>query len=606
MSFFCYQLGRMEGGPDLTRHTETLDWLAPMGFPVNEHTVVRPDIDGVVARIGELEERRHEFDYEFDGVVVKVDDLRLQAELGADAKAPRWAIAYKLPPEERTTTLLDIEVSIGPSGQATPFAVLDPVFVGGVTVGTATLHNEDQVAAKDVRPGDTVIVRRAGDVIPRSSAPCCRPARPGRSHGGSRRSARCAVSRCRVPRGRGHALHQLPVPPSGPRSNRALRRPRCDGHRVPRGEERRPVRLGRPADDVAGLYSLDFDAILAMDGFKERSVDNLRRAIEASKEKPLGNLLFGLRIPEIGQVNADAGVGVRFDGPDPRCHGRRGRCRRGVRHGDRRGGRRLVRPARGATWWIGSRPPGSPWRPPGSTARSTRRSPVRPSWSAAPSRASPATGRRRRSCGAVASRREASRRRPSRRRGGRSGRLEGHQGRGGRRARDRRGGVRPVAPDRRAPVGPAVMDGDRIEAICWDVGGVFSGRPVDAIARVAAEHRLDPDEVFAAIFGPYHLDGDHPWHRVERGEIPLAEGWGAVEAAVAPLGVDLPLADFFRAFGDDPADRSIVGETVRRLHARGIAMAVVTNNVREFSSGDGGGWRSLVPMEVMSVVVDSS
>ena len=171
LSFFCYQLGIVEGAPDLPTHTATLEWLGTLGFPVNEHTVTCASIEEVARRVEELNARRHDLDYEFDGVVVKVNDLRLQNELGADAKAPRWAIAYKLPPEERTTRLLDIEVSIGPSGQATPFAVLDPVFVGGVTVGTATLHNQDQVAAKDVRPGDIVIVRRAGDVIPEVVGP---------------------------------------------------------------------------------------------------------------------------------------------------------------------------------------------------------------------------------------------------------------------------------------------------------------------------------------------------------------------------------------------------------------------------------------------------
>jgi putative hydrolase of the HAD superfamily len=145
-----------------------------------------------------------------------------------------------------------------------------------------------------------------------------------------------------------------------------------------------------------------------------------------------------------------------------------------------------------------------------------------------------------------------------------------------------------------------------IEAVCWDVGGVFSGRPVDAIAGIAAEHDLDADEVFTAIFGPYHLDGDHTWHRVERGEIPLSEAWGEVEAAVGAFGVDLTLADFFRRFGDDPADRSVVTDTVHELHGRGIAMGIITNNIKEFSESESGGWRSIVPMELMSVVIDSS
>lgn len=145
-----------------------------------------------------------------------------------------------------------------------------------------------------------------------------------------------------------------------------------------------------------------------------------------------------------------------------------------------------------------------------------------------------------------------------------------------------------------------------IEAVCWDVGGVFSGRPVDAIADVAAEHDLDADAVFASIFGPYHLDGDHSWHRVERGEIPLAEAWADLEAAVGEFGIELTLADFFRRFGNDPHDRTIVTQTVRDLHADGIAMGIITNNVKEFSESENGGWKSIVPIDVMSVVVDSS
>ena len=125
----------------------------------------------VVARCHELAELRHELAYEIDGVVTKVDELALHDVFGATSRAPRWAIAFKFPPEERTTRLLDIMVSIGRTGRATPFARLEPVFVGGSTVGVATLHNEDQVAAKDVRPGDLVIVRKAGDVIPEVVGP---------------------------------------------------------------------------------------------------------------------------------------------------------------------------------------------------------------------------------------------------------------------------------------------------------------------------------------------------------------------------------------------------------------------------------------------------
>lgn len=304
LSFFCYQLGVVEGGPELASHTETLEWLGSLGLPVNEHTKSLSSIDGVEGRIAEFQKKRHELDYEFDGVVTKVNDLRLQRELGADAKAPRWAIAYKLPPEERTTTLLDIEVSIGPSGQATPFARLDPVFVGGVTVGTATLHNQDQVAAKDVRPGDTVIVRRAGDVIPEVVGPVLSDRAAGsvpwefptdcpvcgeplvRDEGVA--ATNCVNFRCdRQIRGRIEHF-----------AGRAA----MDIEFLGEKNVDRFVTLGL-VEDVGDLYTMDFEKVLELEGFKEKSVDNLRTAIEISKARPLGNLLFGLRIPEIGQVN---------------------------------------------------------------------------------------------------------------------------------------------------------------------------------------------------------------------------------------------------------------------------------------------------------------
>ena len=128
-------------------------------------------IDAAIARCRELAAERHDLAYEIDGVVTKVDDLALHAQLGATSRAPRWAIAFKFPPEERTSKLLGISVSIGRTGRATPFGRLEPVFVGGSTVSLATLHNEDQVRVKDVRPGDVVIVRKAGDVIPEIVGP---------------------------------------------------------------------------------------------------------------------------------------------------------------------------------------------------------------------------------------------------------------------------------------------------------------------------------------------------------------------------------------------------------------------------------------------------
>ena len=305
LSFWCYQLGYAEGGPTFSSHMQTLEWLVSLGLPVDEHAARLSDLASVESHVVDFERRRHDLDYEFDGMVIKVDDLATQVRLGVDAKAPRWAIAYKFPPEERTTRLLDIEVSIGPSGQATPFARLHPVFVGGVTVGTATLHNEDQVAAKDVRPGDTVIVRRAGEVIPEVVGP--------------------------VLSERSEGSEPWSFPPDCPVCGEALKRAEgmsatmCVNYWCPRQIRGRIEHfVGRAAmdieylgernidrfvtegllGDVVGLYSLDFEQIEQMEGFGPISVNNLRNSIAASKEQPLARLLFALSIPEIGQVNA--------------------------------------------------------------------------------------------------------------------------------------------------------------------------------------------------------------------------------------------------------------------------------------------------------------
>ena len=171
MAFWAYQLGEVIGGPAFTTHHETLEFLADLGFPVNPEVKVLDSLEDVFVHCAHWQEHRHDLDYEIDGVVVKIDDL-------AQATRPRVHIAgaalgdrLQVPPEERTTVLRDIKVSIGRTGRATPFAVLEPVFVGGSTVGMATLHNEDQVRVKDVRPGDTVVVRKAGDVIPEVVGP---------------------------------------------------------------------------------------------------------------------------------------------------------------------------------------------------------------------------------------------------------------------------------------------------------------------------------------------------------------------------------------------------------------------------------------------------
>ena len=306
LSFWAYQLGEMDGGPDLNSHGDTLTWLSTLGLPVNEHLHRFADFDEVVAHVARVEASRHDLDYEIDGVVVKVDDLRLQERLGFTARAPRWAVAYKLPPEERTTRLLNIEVSIGPGGQATPFARLEPVFVGGSTVTAATLHNADQVREKDVRPGDLVVVRKAGDVIPE----VLRPVLADRPEGSREWSFPKSCPECGGPlvRLEGEAAtfctdHACPRQVRG-RIEHFSSRGAMDIEGF--GEQRVDLFVSEGLlADVAGIYSLDYDRISGWEGFGETSVRNLRAAVEGSRDRPLGRLLFGLRIPHVGTTVAD-------------------------------------------------------------------------------------------------------------------------------------------------------------------------------------------------------------------------------------------------------------------------------------------------------------
>ena len=307
LAFWCYQLGEIVGAGAPPTHSGALAWLGGLGLPVNDETKVFESLDEVYEFCAHWVAHRHELPYEIDGVVVKVDDLGVQAALGSTSKAPRWAIAYKLPPEERTTLLQDIQVSIGRTGKATPFAVLEPVFVGGSTVGLATLHNEDQVRLKDVRPGDTVTVRKAGDVIPEVVGPVLELRPDG-------------LPEWRFPTECPSCGHPL-VRPEG-EAQTLCTNPDCPQKRLARishfgsrgamdidglGEQQVALFLELGLlSDVAGIYTIDFDRVRGLKGYGETSVRNLQQAIEASKERPLANLLFGLNIVHLGQAGAEA------------------------------------------------------------------------------------------------------------------------------------------------------------------------------------------------------------------------------------------------------------------------------------------------------------
>jgi DNA ligase (NAD+) len=281
--------------------------MADLGLPISKRYKVVKDIAGVKKYVAHWGEHRHDIEHDIDGIVIKVDAFALQGRLGSTSKAPRWAIAWKYPPEEATTKLNNIFVNVGRTGRVTPFASLEPVHVGGVTVGTATLHNEDEVRRKGVLIGDTVVVRRAGDVIPEVVGPVV-DLRTGKE------KAFVMPTRC----------------------------PEC-GTELSRGEDvdwRCPNTVGCPAQrreavfHIAGRGALDIDglgyetAVALLDagrindigdvfhlspesfegirGFGQKKIDQILAGLEAARHRPLWRLLVGLSIRHVGPTAAQA------------------------------------------------------------------------------------------------------------------------------------------------------------------------------------------------------------------------------------------------------------------------------------------------------------
>ena len=301
LSFFSYQLGEVIGGPEFTSHVAMLEFAAGLGFAVNSHVRTVHTIDEVAAHCLHWQDHRHDLDYEIDGVVIKLDDTAQRERLGVTSRAPRWAIAYKFPPEERTTLLRDIMVSVGRTGRATPFAVLEPVFVGGSTVGMATLHNQDQVAVKDVRPGDTVVVRKAGDVIPEVVGPVL-SLRP--------KGSRPWVFPTHCPR----CANPL-VRPEGESDTRCVA-PDCPAQRDQKiayfasrggmdieglGEQMvEKLTAAGLVRDPADLYSLTVEQLVELERIGPTSAQNLVDEIAKSKQRPLPKLLTALGVRHLG------------------------------------------------------------------------------------------------------------------------------------------------------------------------------------------------------------------------------------------------------------------------------------------------------------------
>ena len=308
LSLWSYQLGEVVGGPEFSSHHDTLQFLHTLGFPVNPQISTVESLEEVIAFCRNWQEHRHDLGYEIDGAVVKVDDLSQREQLGYTSRAPRWAIAFKFPPEEKHTVLRDIQISVGRTGRVTPFAVLEPVFVGGSTVSMATLHNRDQVIAKDVRPGDTVVVRKAGDVIPEVVGPVL-----------SKRPKNTApwefpsVCPCNVKSTLVKIDDQADtrcVESSCPfqRDQRIIYFASRGGMDIEGLGERTVFALSDAGliEDVGDLYSLTIENLLTLDGFAQRGAQNLLDALTQSKLRPLPKLLTALGIKHLGPAAAES------------------------------------------------------------------------------------------------------------------------------------------------------------------------------------------------------------------------------------------------------------------------------------------------------------
>ncbi len=304
LSFFPYSIGHFEGVRFETQ-MEVLERISQWGFRVNPHLRHQSSIDDVIEFCRQWLPRRNSLDYEIDGIVIKVNRLDQQQLLGAVSREPRWAIAFKFPGQEATTKLLEIRINVGRTGALNPYAVLEPVKLSGVTIRTATLHNEDDIRRKDIRQGDTVIIKRAGDVIPQVVGPVTSLARGEKAFEYPRE---CPVCQAPVVREEGEAMAYC--------TNRLCPAQRLEAlkHFVSRGamdirglgpqtlEKLIELKL---LESPSGLYSLTAEQIGQMEGFKEKSTANLLESIDQSRSRPFARVIFALGIRHVGETVAE-------------------------------------------------------------------------------------------------------------------------------------------------------------------------------------------------------------------------------------------------------------------------------------------------------------
>ena len=304
LSISFHGLVRVEG-KRFTSHSEIFEYLRSVGLRVHPESTPVKALDDAKRYCEALVGKRHDLDHEIDGAVIKVDDIEAQFDLGATAKAPRWAIAFKFPPEEQTTQLRDIEVNVGRTGAVTPFAVLEPVHVGGVTVTTATLHNVDEIKRKDLLIGDWVVVRRAGDVIPEVVAPI--PSKRTGKEKKFRMPTKCPVCGTALQRPEDEVVVRCPnlacpaqiLEGIGHFAGRGAMDIDHLGYKTIKGL----LDLGLIAD-VADIFSLTESDIAKLPLFKDKSISNLISAIKRAEDRPIDRLLYGLGIRHVGATTA--------------------------------------------------------------------------------------------------------------------------------------------------------------------------------------------------------------------------------------------------------------------------------------------------------------
>jgi DNA ligase (NAD+) len=302
LSFWAYGIGAREG-VELASHSETLEWLRGHGFPINPYAERFETIEAVAKACRDWERKRAELDYEIDGIVIKVDDYAQQQVLGSLHSRPRWSRAFKWAPLTATTRLNKIAIRVGRTGALNPWAMLEPVEVGGVTVSRATLHNEEDINRKEIREGDDVIIQRAGDVIPQIVGPA------GLHRRGTKQFAmptHCPLCGTEIVKPEGEVMHRCPnraCPSRGLESLINWVQAAADIDGVGEQLVRRLWELGL-VRSLPELYRLTKEQLLELDGFAEISATNTIASIAASKEIPFRRVLFGLNIPDVGWVTA--------------------------------------------------------------------------------------------------------------------------------------------------------------------------------------------------------------------------------------------------------------------------------------------------------------